>query len=93
MKLSHEKVVHLSHVLANALQADEKVTFQKPHNQVRLEILETLRRELTLEEEMESRARARISSQRREIAEGSPEWEILFRKYYDEERDKRRRVR
>jgi hypothetical protein len=31
------------------------------------------------------RARRRISSQRRVIPEGSPEWEVLFRKYYEEE--------
>jgi hypothetical protein len=93
MKLSHEKTVHLSHVLADALEADPGVTFLRPHNDVRLRVLDVLRGELAREEEMEERARARIASMRREIAEGSPEWDILFRKFYEEERDKRRRVR
>jgi len=93
VKLSHEKVVHLSHVLSDALRTDAGITFLRPHNQVRLEVLEVLRRELVREEEMERRARARISSMRRDVAEGSAEWEILFRKFYEEERDKRRRLR
>ena len=93
MKLSHEKTVHVSQVLADALQADTGVTFVRAHNDVRLEILEVLRRELTLEEETESRARARITSMKRDISEGSPEWDILFRKYYEEEQGKRRSVR
>ena len=93
MKLSHEKIVQLSHVVADALESAEAVTLREPHNKVRLEILDVLRRELTLEEEMENRARGRITSMKRDIAEGSPEWDVLFRKFYEEELDKRRRVR
>ncbi|MGD8376026.1 MAG: DUF507 family protein [Acidobacteriota bacterium] len=93
MKLSHEKIVHLSHVVADALNEDGSVTFVEPHNKVRLEVLEVLRREIALEEEMENRARARITSMKRDIVEGSPEWEILYRKYYEEELEKRRSVR
>ncbi len=57
MKLSHEKIIHLSHVLADALKDDPQVIFVQSHNDVRLEVLEVLRRELALEEEMERRAR------------------------------------
>jgi len=93
MKLSHEKMVHLSHVLATALEADGEVTFLRGQNEVRLLTLEVLREEVVREEEMEQRARDRIASMRRGIAEGSAEWDVLYKKYYDDERDKRRRVR
>jgi hypothetical protein len=93
MRLSHEKIVHLSHVIADALQAVPGVTFLQPHNQVRLEILDVLRREVALGEEMEGRARARVASMKRGVVEGSAEWEVLFRKFYEDELDKRRRVR
>lgn len=93
MSLSHEKMVHLSHVVTDVLQAEDDVTFLRPHNEVRLEVLDVLRREIAREEEMEDRARARITSMKRDIAEGSPEWEVLYRKYYEEELGKRRRVR
>ena len=36
MGLSHEKMVHLSHVVTNALGGDDTATFLKPHNQVRV---------------------------------------------------------
>ena len=93
MKLSHEKIVHLSHVVTDSLEEGPGVEFVQPHNDVRLEILEVLRREVTLEEDVENRARARIASMKRDIVEGSPEWDILYRKYYEEEQGKRRQVR
>ena len=93
MGLSHEKTVHLSHVVANALDGDDTVTFLKPHNDVRLEVLEALRRESAMEDETERRARTKITSMKKDIAEGSPEWDILYFKFLEEERDKRRRVR
>ena len=93
MRLSHEKIVHLSHVVVEGLQADEDLRFVLPHNDVRLEVLDVIRQEVAHEEGVENRARARITSMKRDIAEGSPEWEILFRKFYEEEQGKRRRVR
>ncbi len=93
MGLSHEKMVHLSHVVTNALNGDDAVTFLKPHNQVRLEVVEALRRESAQEDEIERRARTKIVSMKKDIAEGSPEWDILYGKFVEEERDKRRRVR
>jgi hypothetical protein len=93
MGLSHEKMVHLSHVVTDALEEVDSITFLKPHNQVRLEVIEALRREAAQEEEIEQRARIKITSMKKDIAEGSPEWDILYAKFVEEERDKRRRVR
>jgi len=42
---------------------------------------------------MEESIRRRILTQRRDIPEGSAEYEILFRKYYEDEMKKVRRVR
>ena len=85
MKLSHEKIVHVSHVLLGALEKAPGVTLKKDRNDVRLDIVETLRRELLKDEEIELRVRRKILTQKRPIPEGSQEWDILFRKYYDEE--------
>ena len=68
MGLSHEKMVHLSHVVTNALDGDDAVTFLKPHNQVRLEVVEALRRESAQEDEIEHRARNKILSMKKDIA-------------------------
>ena len=47
--------------------------------------LRLLRQELRRDEEVERRVRSKIVSQKRAIPEGSQEWDILYRKYYNEE--------
>ncbi len=85
MKLSHEKTTHLSHVILRALELAPGVLLMKDRNTVRLRVVDLLRAELRKDEEIESRVRAKITAQKRAIPEGSPEWDILFRKYYEEE--------
>jgi hypothetical protein len=93
MKLSHERCVHLSHLAINAFEDDDLVDFLHDPNEVRLKILQILEYELGKEEELEEAIRRKITSQKRDIPEGSSEWEILFRKYYEEEVNKVRRIR
>ncbi len=85
MKLSHEKVTHLSHVLVGALERAPGVRLSMERNQVRLRVVELLRAEMRKDAEVELRVRGKITTQRRTIPEGSQEWDILFRKYYEEE--------
>ena len=85
MKLSHEKIVHLSHVLTGALEKEPAVQLLKGRNDVRLDIVSMLKVELRKDDEIENHVRSKILSQKRSIPEGSPEWDILFRKYYEEE--------
>jgi hypothetical protein len=92
LKLSHEKVVHLSHVLAAALDKAEGVNLNADRNDVRLEIVKVLRQELRKEADIDLLARAKIMTQKKDIPEGSEEWEIMFRKYYEEELSKLRNV-
>lgn len=92
MKLSHEKIIHLSHVIVKALDGLDGVRFAHDRNQVRLKVVDLLRTELRRDQEIEQRVRAKIVSQRRSIPEGSQEWDILFRKYYEEELDKLKNV-
>jgi hypothetical protein len=93
VKLSHEKVIHLSHILLGALEGSEGVRLLKDRNDVRLDILALLRAELRKDEEIERRVRSKIVTQKRTIPEGSQEWDILFRKYYEEEIGKLRDIR
>ncbi len=93
MRLSHERCVHLSHLFVNALEDDEGVEFLSDTNDIRLRVLQILESEMAKEEELEGMIRRKIASQRREIPEGSAEWDVLFRKYYEEEMKKVKRVR
>lgn len=93
MKLSHERCVHLSHLLINAMEDDDGIEFLGDLNDIRLRILNILEAELVKEDEMEEAIRRKIAAQRRDLPEGSPEWDLLFRKYYEEEVKKVKRVR
>jgi hypothetical protein len=93
VRLSHERCVHLSHLFVNALEDEESVEFLLDPNDIRLRMLQILEAELLKEDELEETIRRKIASQKREVPEGSPEWDLLFRKYYDEEMKKVKRVR
>jgi len=93
VRLSHERCVHLSHLFINALEDDESVEFLREENDVRLKMLQILESELLKEDELEEAIRRKIASQKRDVPEGSPEWDLLFRKYYEEELKKVKRVR
>ncbi len=84
-KLSRDKVIELSHVLVKSLAALPHVEFVQEPNDVRLEIVHELQALLREEAAIDRAARQKIQSQKKEIAEGSGEWDILFRKYYAEE--------
>ena len=92
MKLSREKMVHLSHVVVGAL-ADADVKFRHVSNDVRLMIFDVLKDVMKIEEQIDVAVRRKISSQKRDIIEGSREWDLLFHKYYEDEGTKYRKVR
>lgn len=93
MKLSHEKLTHLSHVLVRSLEGTEGVSLLKDRNSIRLMVVDMLRAEMRRDEEVEHKVRTKILTQKRQIPEGSQEWDILFRKYYEEELGKMRGAR
>ncbi len=84
-RLSREKVNKLAHAVADALADSDKVEFLEDRNSIRLEAKRLLEELMKAEAELDKAARQKIESQRRTILEGTPEWEILYRKYYAEE--------
>lgn len=85
MKLSREKINEISHKMAAQLRRTPRVKFKMEWNDVRLEIVRALTEILQTEDKIDHAARVKIKSQKREIPEGSEEWDLLFRRYYDEE--------
>ncbi len=85
MRLSHEKIIQLSHRIMSAIEAlDEVEIFDEP-NIIRQETVKILTDLLHEEEKMEQTVRQRIATHKRSIPEGGGEWEILYRKYYQDE--------
>jgi uncharacterized protein len=85
MKLSHEKIIQISHRIMGAIEAlDEVEIFEEP-NTIRQETVKILTELMHEEEKIDETTKAKIASQKRTIPEGSGEWEILYRKYYNDE--------
>ncbi len=85
MRISREKVNKLAHAVADTLAEIENVDFLEDRNTVRQEARRLLENLMTQEAKIDAAARQKIESQRRTILEGSQEWDILYRKYYNEE--------
>jgi len=84
MRLSREKTVRLSHRIVDFLVASPEVDFVEDRETIRHEVVNILTSLLKVEEQVDTDVRAKISSQKKEILEGSEEWDILYRKYYAE---------
>ena len=85
MRLSRDKVNKLAHSVADALTTLDQVEFIEDPNSIRMEARRILEELLAAEEKIDKAARQKIESQRRTITEGTQEWDILYRKYYNEE--------
>ena len=85
MRLTREKVNVLSHEITDKLASMDEIEFIEDRNTIRLAVIEILNEWLQKEAQIDKAARVKIESQKRNIPEGSAEWEILYRKYYEEE--------
>ncbi|MBZ5720847.1 MAG: DUF507 family protein [Acidobacteriia bacterium] len=85
MRVSRDKVNKVAHVISDALAEMDEVDFVEDRNTIRLEARKILEDLLNQEEKIDLAARAKIENQKRTILEGSQEWDILYRKYYNEE--------
>ena len=85
MRISRDKLNKLAHVVADTLAEVEECEFLEDRNTIRLEVRKILEDVLNQEEKIDQAARHKIENQKRTILEGSQEWDILYRKYYNEE--------
>ncbi|HTD24356.1 MAG TPA: DUF507 family protein [Terriglobales bacterium] len=85
MRLSRDKMNKVAHVVADKLAEIDGVEFVEDRNTIRMEVRKILEDLLGKEAKIDAAARQKIESQKRTIMEGTPEWDILYRKYYNEE--------
>src|SRR5205807_8942269 len=85
MRLSREKIVRLSHQITDVLVSSDEVEFIDDRDSIRQQIVQILTAMLKDEEKMELEVRTRITSQKKEILEGSAEWDVLHKKYYQDD--------
>ncbi len=85
IRLSREKVNYLSRQILDKLFEDDEIEFLDETNEIRLSIVNCIEDEMNLYESIDKKAIEKINTQKKSIKEGSREWEILYRKYYNEE--------
>jgi hypothetical protein len=85
MRLTREKVVRLSHQITEVLVSATDVEFVEDRDTIRQQVVQILTDTLKEEEKADAEVRKRITSQKKEILEGSEEWDVLYRKYYFDE--------
>ncbi|ADV82676.1 DUF507 family protein [Terriglobus saanensis] len=85
MRISRDKANKLAHVVADTLAEIDECDFLEDRNTVRQEARRVLEKLLLEETKIDAAARLKISSQQRIILEGTQEWDILYRKYYNDE--------
>ncbi len=90
MRLSRGKINHLSKLLLEALENEPRVDFLREPNDVRLQMVRIITDELTIEEVVDEEVRRILASYSRKLREGTPEWEVLYNKHYEEEMTRRR---
>jgi hypothetical protein len=84
-RVSRDKVNVLARAVSEALAQMDNVDFVEDKNSIRLEVRRLLEELFAQEEKIDQSARQKIESQKRTIIEGSAEWDIMYRKYYNEE--------
>jgi hypothetical protein len=84
-RISDDKLNKLAHTIADTLAEIDEVDFLEDRNTIRQEARKALTKLLLDEVKIDAAARQKIASQQRIILEGSQEWDILYRKYYNDE--------
>ena len=85
MRISRDKLNKLAHTVADTLADIPECDFLEDRNTIRQEARKALEKLLMEETKIDAAARLKIASQRKIILEGSQEWDILYRKYYNDE--------
>jgi uncharacterized protein len=86
MKLSRDKITDISHKLITAIRKSRDLRIKnKNDNDARLEIVKAFTEILQVEDKADRAARDKVRTIKRDIAEGSEEWDILQKRYYADE--------
>lgn len=88
MKLSRDKITDISHKLVAELKKSRDVRVKKQPNEVRLEIVKAITEVLVIEDKADRASRDKVRSTKREVTEGSEEFDLMQKKYYAEEMKK-----
>jgi hypothetical protein len=91
VKLSRERVLHISRLIMGYLDQDDAVEYFEDPKEIRQQIVKMIEAEMKADEMIDALVRRKLETQKR-IIEGSDEWDVLYRKYHEDEVSKHRKV-
>jgi len=89
MRISDDRIRHFAHLMVDAIYNDDLVEYDDEEKVV-AEVKRIMMDFFSAEDKIDQYVRDKIRSLKRDVPQGSSEYEILFRKYYEEELRKRR---
>ncbi len=92
MRLSDDKVSHLTHVAVKALLERDAVALIADEGQIRRDIRRVIIKELKIAEGIDEAVKRKLQSYSKKIYEGGSEWEVLYQKFFNEEAAKKGRA-
>lgn len=88
MIISADRQNHLAHIVTDGVWGDDIVDFSDDDQALRI-AKKAIAEFVQEDEEIDRDARAKVASLKRNVMEGTPEWDVMYKKYYEEERGKR----
>lgn len=85
MKLSRDKITDISHKLIGVMRKSRDMRLKKDQNEARLDIVKAFTEILLVEEKADRASRDKVRTMKKDIPEGSEEWDILQKRFYGEE--------
>ncbi|HEX5645620.1 MAG TPA: DUF507 family protein [Nitrospira sp.] len=90
--LSEDKTSHLSHVIVNAIKRHAAVRMVTDDERMLKAVKRVMTAELAQLEEIDRKVKAKLASYSRGIVEGSAEWDVLYRKTFEDEARRQTKV-
>ena len=82
----------MSHLILRYMDGEDALEYFDEPQEIRQTIVRIITEEMRADEMIDALVRRKIESQKRTIPEGSEEWDVLYRKYYEEEAARHRKV-
>ncbi len=90
MIISEDRQNHLAHKITDSIWEDDLVDYTD--DDVALRVAKRAIAEFVAESaEIDKKAREKVASLKRNVMEGSPEWDVMYKKFYEEEANKKGR--
>ncbi len=91
MILSDDKINHISHLILEGIKKERLAKLIADEVIALREIKKIIFTELKMDDEIDAMVRKKLESYSRKIVEKSPEWDVLYQKFFKEELKKKKR--